>query len=490
MIEPISPSRINFGWLVRLRFATVAGQTLTIVAVRFGMSLEIPLAPLFALVGVALVSNLACIACARAWAPKDWWLLAVMALDVLLFSGLLYFTGGPENPFSFLYLVPIAIAAITLRSAWTWMLVLLSLASSLILFARHEPLPAAGGHAGHMALHLRGLWVAFGVASAFIVYFLMRVRRALGAREEELVASRSLAARQERLASLATLAAGAAHELATPLSTIAVVAKDLERAVVAAGAPTAAADDVRLMRDEVERCRRILARMRVDAGDPAGERFTRVSVREIVDDCLDDCSTEIDRAVSVTLDETTAAATTALPRHAFGQALRGLVDNARQASPPGAPVSLRVAAADDSRRLLFEIADHGAGISPELLARVGEPFFTTKPAGRGMGLGIFLARAVVERLGGELSIRSAPGAGTTATLWLPVAGTPGRWEGEQSCSSTTTRCSANGWPARCATGATTSRRPPITTARWRRPKSASPTSRSSICGCRGFRAWR
>jgi len=251
----------------------------------------------------------------------------------------------------------------------------------------------------------------------------MHVRRALALREEELDSSRSLAARQERLASLATLAAGAAHELATPLSTIAVVAKDLERAVIAAGAPAAAADDVRLMREEVERCRRILARMRVDAGDPAGERFARVSVRELVNDCLN-ASPEIDRALTVTLDEPTAAATTALPRHAFGQALRGLVDNARQASPPGTSVSLRVAADDDSRRLVFEIADRGEGISPELLARVGEPFFTTKPAGQGMGLGIFLARAIVERLGGELSIRSAPGAGTTATLWLPVAGAP------------------------------------------------------------------
>ena len=83
-----------------------------------------------------------------------------------------------------------------------------------------------------------------------------------------------------------------------------------------------------------------------------------------------------------------------------------------------------MAADEGSRRLVFEIADRGAGISPEMLARVGEPFFTTKPAGQGMGLGIFLARAIVERLGGELSIRSAPGAGTTATLWLPVGGAP------------------------------------------------------------------
>ena len=125
MVEPVSPARINFGWLVRLRFATVAGQALTIAWVRFGMSLEIPLPPLLALVALALASNLACLVWARVRAPQDWWLAAVMAFDVLVFSGLLYFTGGPENPFSFLYLVPIAIAAITLRPAWTWLLVLL-----------------------------------------------------------------------------------------------------------------------------------------------------------------------------------------------------------------------------------------------------------------------------------------------------------------------------------------------------------------------------
>jgi two-component system sensor histidine kinase RegB len=422
--EPVSPARINFGWLVRLRFATVAGQALTIAVVRWGMNVEIPMAPLFALVGLALASNLACIVVAHLRPAREWWLLAVMAFDVVAFSGLLYFTGGPENPFSFLYLVPIAIAAITLRSGWTWLLVLLSLVSSLVLFARHRPLPMVGGHAGHMALHLRGMWVAFGVAAAFIVYFLMRVRRALEVREEELSESRSLASRQERLASLATLAAGAAHELATPLSTIAVVAKDLEREVAAVGAP-AAADDVRLMRAEVERCRRILSRMRVDAGDPAGEQFANVSVREILADCLGDGPAAA-RAVDVWIEDAAAGAVTAVPRHAFGQALRGLVDNARQASRPGAPVKVRVTTqgttGDGTRRLVFEIADRGPGIPPEVVARVGEPFFTTKPAGQGMGLGVFLARAIVERLGGGLSIRSAPGDGTTATLWLPVAG--------------------------------------------------------------------
>jgi two-component system sensor histidine kinase RegB len=420
--EPISPARINFGWLIRLRFATVAGQAFTIAFVRWGMDLDIPVGPLYALVAVALASNLAGIGYARVAVPQDWWLLVAMAFDVLTFSGLLYLTGGPENPFSFLYLVPIAIAAITLRPAWTWTLVLLSLASSAVLFLRHRQLPMAGGHAGHMVLHLRGMWVAFGVASAFIVYFLLRVRRALAARDQELDASRNLAARQERLASLATLAAGAAHELATPLSTIAVVAKDLEREVAAAGS-RATVEDVRLVRQEVERCRQILARMRTDAGDQVGEHFVRVSVRELVSDCLAEAASSSGAAIDVALDPTTAEGSATLPRHAFVQALRGLLDNARQASPPGARVSLRVSPGGPGR-LVFQVADRGSGIAPEILGRVGEPFFTTKPTGKGMGLGIFLARAIVERLGGELSIGSAPGAGTTATVSLPIGQTP------------------------------------------------------------------
>jgi two-component system sensor histidine kinase RegB len=417
MSAPVSPAEINFGWLVRLRWATIAGQALTIAAVRWGMGLAIPLQPLLSLVALETLVNVACVVLARMRRPRDGWLLAVMAFDVLALTGLLYYTGGPVNPFSFLYLVPIAIAAITLPGASTWTLVLLSLAASAFLFTRSQPLPLAGDHARHMAMHLRGMWVAFGVASAFIVYFLVRVRRALARREEELAASRNLAARQERLASLATLAAGAAHELATPLSTIAVVAKDLERTVAGLGASASASEDVQLMRREVERCRRILERMRVDAGESAGERFARVSARELVAECL--AASDTGRpgpAVDVAFSEGAADASVLLPRRAFAQALRGLVDNARDASPAGAAVELRVAA--DGGALRFDVVDRGAGIPEEILPRVGEPFFTTKPTGRGMGLGIFLARAVIERLGGRFSIQTSQ-SGTTTTLSLP-----------------------------------------------------------------------
>ena len=426
-MEQQTLAQINFGWLVRLRWATIVGQVLTIAGVRWVMGIAIPMAPLGALVALGIATNLAALAWQRIAVPRPWWLLAVMAFDLVLFSALLYFTGGPLNPFSFLYLVPIALAAITLRPLWTWALVALSLACLAFLFAWHRPLLLNGDHARHMALHLQGMWVALGVAAGFMVHFVMRVQRALARRDEELAISRGLAAQRERLASLATLAAGAAHELATPLSTIAVVARELEQAIVAPHPVIggAAVEDVRLMRREVERCRRILERMRVDAGDSAGERFAPVPIADLIAECIaGEGDGQAVPAVRVEYAGDTERLTTVVPRRAFAQALRGLVENACQASPLDATVSLRVARDEvvgADRRVVFEVADRGSGIPADILPRLGEPFFTTKPPGQGMGLGIFLARAVIERLGGQLAIRSTPGEGTTATLSLPVA---------------------------------------------------------------------
>jgi two-component system sensor histidine kinase RegB len=415
-------TRTNLSWLLKLRWGAVAGQLLTILVVRFAMDVALPLPPLLALLGVEALSNAVLYArpAARAVPPSA--LGALMALDVVLLSGLLYFTGGPNNPFSFLFLVPISMATLILTAAWTWALVLLSLACSAVLFAWNRPLDLAPSHAAHMVLHLRGMWVAFGVSAAFIVYFLMRIRRALARREAELAASRNLAARRERLASLATLAAGAAHELATPLSTIAVVAKELERGLgaLAPAPPPGIADDVRLVRAEVERCRAILQRLCVDAGDVMGEAFASVPVDELVRRALDGLAPRPE--IRAELGPGVRGLALEVPPRAVEQALHGVLKNAQDATPEGQAVRFDVARVGD--RVEFTVRDRGAGMPPEVLARVGEPFFTTKPAGRGMGLGLFLARSVVERLGGAVSLDSALREGTTARIAVPLRAEP------------------------------------------------------------------
>jgi two-component system sensor histidine kinase RegB len=430
--SPQHPNRINFGWLLRLRGWMVAGQFLAIVGARLGLGLDLPVGALLGIVAAEAALNVAGALAQRRREPSEWWLVAIMAYDIVSFTSLLSLTGGPSNPFSFLYLVQIALAAITVRAGWSWALTGLALLGSAVLFVIpdrwHLGLPPGmAGSAQHphsmaldMELHLRGMWVAFGVAAAFIVYFLFRVRRALEDREAELGESRRATARQERLASLATLAAGAAHELATPLATIAVAVKELERGQWARDGDLAttgdALADVRLIREQVDRCRGILERMSSDAGESGGEIWSPLTIPELVRTSL------LGLPDTVPVHQELAAEVLPLrvraPQRALAQALRGLLKNAQEAARAGEPVHLRVQTS--SARLIFSVEDRGPGIPAETLERLGEPFFTTKPAGVGMGLGIFLARAVAERLGGSLHIDSRIGRGTVAELALPI----------------------------------------------------------------------
>jgi two-component system, sensor histidine kinase RegB len=349
--------------------------------------------------------------------------------------------------------VHIALAAVVLRSGWTWVLVLLSLSASGALFFGHGwlALDEAGMDAAHpmhhmhMNMHLLGMWVAFAVAAAFIVHFVTRIRRALAQREADLQAERSHAARNEKLAALATLAAGAAHELATPLGTIVVAAHELERQRAAGHAVSV--EDLQLIRAQANRCRTILDQMAVDAGEGTGEAPSPITVEELVARVLpglhaepvivsgtlggfpnppamgsgEQSSPPPNAIVRVSVDESARGRALTVPAAALAQALRGVVKNAQEASPRERPVLLSARA--QGACLEIAVEDRGCGMAPEVLGRAGEPFFTTKPPGQGMGLGLFLTRSVVERLGGALELHARPDGGTRVTLRLPLDAT-------------------------------------------------------------------
>jgi len=410
-------NRVNISWLVRLRWAEVAGQATTVLAVETVFGVRLPVFELTAVVAIGLVSNLALELYYFGLPPRErraippvheWQLAAVMALDIALLTALLYLTGGPLNPFGFLYLVQIALATVLLRAGWTWALVALSFFGFGLLLVDHRALPIPD----HTRMY--GMWVALGVASAFVVHFLFRITGALSDREDELAQARNLAARQERLAALATMAAGAAHELSTPLGTVALVAKELEHHLARSG-DSALAEDARLIREQVGRCRAILDQMAGGAGT-AGESVENRTVDALLDEALTGVrpSPPVERRVAPPVQTMMVR----LPPRAVSQALRSLVTNAQDASPAETPVV--VAARRDGDALTLVVADRGQGMSSEVLARIGEPFYTTKPPGRGMGLGLFLARAVIEGVGGSLSIASEAGEGTRVTVTVPV----------------------------------------------------------------------
>ena len=412
---------INLSWLLQLRWGAAVGQTLLILLVDRGLGIALPLLPLFALVGLEVASN----AAIGRWSRRardvpGWTLGAIMLADVALLTGLLSLSGGPFNPFSFLYLVNIALAAVVLPPRSTWTLVAVSLLCFGGLFVGHAALPAhAQGE--HLWMHVQGMWVAFAVAAGFIVYFIQRVTRALASRDAELAAARQATARHERLASLATLAAGAAHELSTPLSTIAVVAKELERQLGQSGADAQSVADARLIREQVERCRQVLVSLAADAGESAGEAIRAAQVDEVLAAAIAGFAPR--GGIAVVIDEAARARPLYIPPRAVAQALRGVIQNARQASRDDGAVAVSVRVAGECWRI--EVRDHGRGMTPDVLARAGEPFFTTKPSAgphHGMGLGLFLTRTVLERVGGRLELASEPGQGTIATLVLPFDG--------------------------------------------------------------------
>ncbi len=216
-----------------------------------------------------------------------------------------------------------------------------------------------------------------------------------------------------------TLAAGAAHELSTPLGTIAVIAKELERYATRTVGDRAVAEDSRLIRTEVDRCRQILHRMSIDGAEPAGEPLEAVPVNVLLDEVSNSFSSAT--ALEIEGSREDRAAILTVPRHAIEQAIIALVKNGIEASPADSPVSLSVSRAPGSVR--FVVRDFGSGMSPDALRHAGEPFFTTKEPGKGMGLGILLVRTVADRVGGRLTLESSLGEGTSAALELPLAGT-------------------------------------------------------------------
>ncbi len=411
---------ISLTWLLRLRWITAVGQTAAILVAKRLLPDELSATPLLALVAFGAMSNVALMLRLRQPGPMQPGLPGiVLGLDILLLTGLLYGSGGAANPFTAIYLVHITLAAVVMRGLWAWALGALSLAGFGVLFVWnvHVHSLAHMDHGGGdgISLHLVGMWVAFAITAALIAAFVGLVTEALRQRDEELAALRDLTARQSRLAALTTLAAGVAHELGTPLGTIAVAAKELQRAADNLGQPAAdLAQDAALIRDEVGRCRRILDQMADPSGSTVGEAFQPLVWADLEAGVLEGLA-EDDRARLVF--EWPSSTSCSMPKRGLIRALRAVVSNGLEATTR--PGVVRLLARESQGTWQVEVVDQGTGMAPEVLARVGEPFFSTKPTGSGMGLGLFLARTFAEQLGGDLHVDSAEDRGTTVRLSWP-----------------------------------------------------------------------
>ena len=355
------------------------GQIATALFVRFALGVHVPLGALAIAPALVAASNLL-LATRIADSPLPPGKIATstlvawaFVLDTVCLTFLLMLSGGPTNPFSLLYLVHITLSAIILTKRWTWLLGALSTLCFGLLFRIYRPIPALDMHHPEAGtnLHLTGMWIGFGVAAFLVALFSGKISELLRQHEDSLLRMQIELAKRDRLASLATLSAGAAHELNTPLGTIAVVARELELFATNTAPNEAIAEDSRLIRTEVDRCREILWRMSVQGAQPSAQASECVNAGEL----LADLCREIQQPDRLQVEMSFPADPVALtvPRRAVAQALIALTRNALEASAPDSAV--RVIARQAGERFQFVVSDNGKGMSPGTLATFELPLF-------------------------------------------------------------------------------------------------------------------
>ncbi len=403
-------------WLVRLRWAAIVAQIVSILGVKFLLKAPFELAPLLVNVGLLAAANVALAAwLRRGRALSDRAITANLLLDIAALTLLLIWTGGAMNPFTTLYLLHVALASILVGRRWSLAVTLAAvIAFGGLLLARPEAIHV--WHSGSMfMLHVRGMWIAFALTAGCLWFFVDRVTAALHRRDEELANARLESLRAERLAALGALAAGTAHELNTPLGTVAILASELAAQLPSDGPARGYADSIRA---EVKRCTAILTRMRSHDMQP-GPRVSVDLAVWVTESVAAWSESNARRVVPVRVDAGANGMRASIQPEMLRQSLHSVLDNAREAvagRADGVEVAMRP---DGEDAVCVTVVDMGAGMTEEQIAHVGEPFFTTREPGQGMGLGLFLAQATMAQHDGALSIQRRAGR-TEVTLRLPV----------------------------------------------------------------------
>jgi len=417
--------RLRLDTLVRLRWLAVAGQSAAVVIVGFVLSFPMPVAECFALIGLSALLNILL----RVRFPAnlrldDRWSASLLAYDVLQLGGLLALTGGLENPFAILILVPVVVSATTLVPRLTMLLGALALIIASTLAFVHLPLPSPPGAPVILpSVYVAGIWVALVCTVLFMGIYAFRVAEEARQLADALSATELVLTREQHLSALDGLAAAAAHELGTPLATITLVAKELERELPA-GSPHS--EDIALLRSQAERCRGILAKLNSLSAD-TDWHHARLPLSQLIAEAVDPYR-DFGVAMRVLPPSGTGAEPIGRRNPGILYGLGNLVENAVDFARTQVTLSAQWSADD----VTIVIEDDGPGFAPDIIARIGEPYVTTRTReaasetgaeSHGLGLGLFIAKTLLERTGARLSFanREPPGSGAVVRITWPRA---------------------------------------------------------------------
>lgn len=406
---------VRLDTLVGLRWLAIAGQTTGVLFVHFGLGYPLPLAECLALIALSVAFNLWLLfRLGSGHRPSIAFATSQLAYDCAQLGGLLALTGGLENPFSLLLLAPLSVSATTLPQRSTFLLAGFVVVMASILAVFHMPLPwDPDTRIVFNDLYVTGIWVSLVCGVVFVSAYTNRVAHEARQLADALTATELALSRHEQLSALDGLAAAAAHELGTPLSTIALAAKEM----LAEIAPGPLRDDVELIISQSARCRAILAKLR-NLGADGGDPFAAVPLKALIAEVSKPHEGQ-GTTISVHGD---GVPPEPVIRRTVGllYGLGNIIENAAQF----ARSSVVVMTAWDKANVRLTITDDGPGFAPELISRLGEPYLTTRARAMGsdadkpggLGLGIFIAKTLLERTGATLTFANAAADGSRARV--------------------------------------------------------------------------
>ena len=388
-------------WLTQLRFGLALTMLGLLAAAQFGLGMPLPLRPMAAVLGLLLLFNLFLVLLPTGpFSEHPLYLASQLVVDNIALTALLYFSGGPMNPFSTLFIVQVALAAVVLPWTWAAGVSASALAGFATLFIDHRPMVL--DHHGSVNHHLQGMWLAFLLSSVLVTVFIQRIRRAL-----ELAQAQHR--QRDTLAMQAWLAADAAHRLATPLNNVLLASEALPANDGPEQWPQA------VLRSELARCQDILSDMQWRAGQTVGESSQQLRIGPWLDEIAQRFRNS-GRKVRIQA----GAERWAGPKLAVEKVLEELLQNACDAGAANIVLSGEVSTAN----LELRVDDDGDGLGTHPAFELTQPFFSTKNKEQHQGLGLYLAKVACEELGGSFDIASGVRGGAQATLRLPIQSQP------------------------------------------------------------------
>src|SRR5215831_1221873 len=389
---------VRLDTILRLRWLAVLGQLAAVFVVVQGLEFDVPVVPCIVIVGLSALLNLGLqIAFNPMQRLEPAYAAALLALNIIELAALLFLTGGLQNPFSFLFLVPVLISATALPVRLTIALGALAVACASVLVFFYLPLPWDSEEPLVLPpIYLFGVWLSIVLAIGVTSLYAFQVTEEARKLSDALAATELVLAREQHLTQLDGLAAAAAHELGTPLSTIVLISRELESALQD---NTGVAADIKTLREQAQRCRDILSK--ITQLSSTGAPFDRMKLSELIEEVV-----APHRDFGVDIKVRIAVAAVAEPVGSRNPAILYGVGNIVENAVDFAHTTVEVNAWWNKETIEIVISDDGPGIPPDLLNRIGEPYLSrrrTQDEGGGLGLGVFIARTLLERTGAKVS---------------------------------------------------------------------------------------